>query len=256
MSILDRFSLKAKTAIVTGGGRGIGRAIGLAFADAGANVVFAARTQEHVDDAANAARAKGVDAIGVVCNVSSENDLQKLVTSTLEKFGRIDLLVNNAGGATPNNPLKTSGEQFNKDYHFNVTTAFNLSRLAAPELKKNTGAIINITSAAARYSQKSFSSYGASKAALSQLTRLLAADFAPHIRVNAIAPGTIMTDALAVYVNDDAKQKMIDLTPMKALGHVDDIAAAALFLASPAAQWVTGKILEIDGGAESTTWPF
>jgi len=256
MSILDRFSLQGKVAIVTGGGRGIGRAIGLAFADAGANVVFAARTQEHVDSAADAARAKGVDAIGLVCNVSSENDLQKLIAATLEKFGRIDLLVNNAGGATPNNPLKTSSEQFNKDYHFNVTTAFNLSRLAALELKKNNGAIINITSAAARYSQKSFSSYGAAKAALTQLTKLLAADLAPHVRVNAIAPGTIMTDALAVYLNDEAKQKMIDLTPMRALGETDDIASAALFLASPAARWVTGKILEIDGGAESTTWPF
>jgi 7-alpha-hydroxysteroid dehydrogenase len=178
------------------------------------------------------------------------------VQRSQETYGGLDILVNNAGGAYPNDMAKTTTEQFEKDFHFNVGSAFALSRLCLPQLKQHKGCIINITSAAARYSQKGFTSYGTSKAALTHLTALMAADFAPDIRVNGIAPGSIMTDALAQFIHGEAEEKMIALTPMNALGYPDDIAAAALYLASPAAQWVTGKILEVDGGAAVSTWPF
>lgn len=257
MGILDQFSLKDQVAIVTGAGRGIGRAIALAYAEAGASVVCAARTQADVDAVAAEARAFGVEAIGVACDVADDAQLDVLVARTLEKFGRITLLVNNAGGAAPNNPLHTSSRAFDSVFHFNVTAAFALSTRCAPHIQKaGGGAIINISSSASRYSQKNFSAYGTAKAALNHMTRLLAADFAPHVRVNAIAPGAILTDALAPYLDEEATAKMIALTPLNAMGMPGDIAVAALYLAAPAARWVTGKILEIDGGAESSTWPY
>ncbi|WP_022957914.1 glucose 1-dehydrogenase [Spongiibacter tropicus] len=250
------FSLNGRVAIVTGAGRGIGRGIALQFAEAGARVVCAARTQADIDATAALCEQAGSDAIAVSCDVADEAQLQALVDTTVEKYGGIDIIVNNAGGAWPNDPLKTDAKTFNRDFDFNVTTAFNLCRLAQPELLKRKGNIINITSASARYAQKGFSSYGTAKAALTQLTKLLAADFAPDIRVNGIAPGTILTDALQQFLDADTQAKMSDLTPMACLGEPQDIAAAALYLASPAGRWVTGKILEVDGGAESTTWPF
>jgi len=256
MAIQDLFSLQGEVAIITGAGRGIGRAIAIAFAQAGASVVCAARTQADIDDTATQCRQAGGKALAISCDVSSEDDLAKLVQSRLEQFGKISILANNAGGAYPNDPLKTDAKTFKRDFNFNVTSAFTLTQLCQPSLLASKGNVINITSAVARYCQAGFSSYGTAKAALTQMTKLLAADFAPHIRVNAVAPGTILTEALGQFLNTEIQEKMTALTPLKCLGQPQDIAAAALFLASPAARWISGKIIEVDGGAESTTWPF
>lgn len=252
MSYQEAFSLKGKVAIVTGAGKGIGRAIGLTFAQAGANVVFAARTQADIDAAAADARAYGVKAIAICCDVLEDAQLVALVPKTLEAFGRIDILVNNAGGTMPKPMEQISARSFRKAMDFNITTAFLLSQAAVPHLRETRGNIINIASAAGRLVQPLFTSYGTVKAGVIHLTKMMAAELAPDIRVNVISPGSIMTEALDFFIDDANKEKMRRLTPMQQLGRPEDIAYAALYLASPAAKWVTGKDLQVDGGTENT----
>lgn len=253
---MPHFLLDGKVALVTGAGRGIGRGIALAFAAAGADIALLSRTRSDLDEVAKTINGLGRKAIVLPCDVSDESSLKLAVDSTVSALGRLDTLVNNAGGTGPNDPLRTTPEQFLKALEWNVLPAFALTRLAVPALRQSGSAsVINITSAAARYAQRSFSNYGTAKAALTQLTRLLAQDFAPQIRVNGIAPGPVVTDSLAKFLTDDVRKAMEKRTPLARLGSVDDIAAAALYLASPASAWMTGKILELDGGAEATVWP-
>jgi len=256
MDLTTHFRLDGKAALITGAGRGIGRGIALAFAAAGANVALLSRTRSDLDEVATAVARLNRKAIVLPCDVADGEALSQAVETAVGELGRLDVLVNNAGGAGPNDPLRTTPEQFLKALEWNVVPAFALSRLAVPHLRRSeAGSIINITSAAARYAQRSFSSYGTAKAALTQLTRLLAQDFAPQVRVNAIAPGPVVTEALGKYLTPEVREAMEKRTPLARLGTVEDIAAAALYLASPASSWMTGKTLELDGGAEATVWP-
>jgi 7-alpha-hydroxysteroid dehydrogenase len=253
--ILDLFKLTDRVAIVTGAGKGIGRGIALAFAEAGADVVCAARTQGDIDAVADAVRARGRRALAVRTDVMRTEDLEALVRGTLEEFGRVDVLVNNAGGTLPRAALQTSERFFEAALRFNVTSAFLLSRLVVPKMVETAGggAIVNISSRSSDMVQTSFVAYGAAKAALNMLTRNLAAEIAPKVRVNAISVGGVATDALAVVLTNDALRAQFEAnTPMGRPGTVEDIAACALYLASPASGWVTGKIFQVDGGTE---WP-
>jgi len=253
--ILDHFKLTDRVAVVTGAGRGIGEGIALAYAEAGAHVVCAARSRDAIEATAEGVRSRGRRALAMPCDVMERAQLEALVQAALAEFGRIDVLVNNAGGWPPKPALRTSEKDFEAAFRFNVTSAFLLTRFAAPALaERGEGAIVNISSAAGRLAQPGFAAYGTAKAALSFLTRNLAAEFAPKVRVNAIAVGSVETQALGSILNPELRRRMEEATPMGRIGRVEDIAACALYLASPAAGWVTGKVFEVDGGTEATNF--
>ena len=256
--ILDRFRLTDKVAIVTGASAGIGRASALAFADAGAHVVCAARTPERLQAVAAEIGERGRRALVVPCDVNHAAQLEDLVARTVAEFGRIDIVVNNAGGTPPTAALDLSAKDFEAAFHFNVTSAFLLTRLSVRHMvNSGGGAVVNISSALGHFVESGFVAYGTANAALSHMTRLLACEFAPHVRVNALAVGATETDALSPFLAaaEGLRQQMVALTPMARLGTPEDIACAVLYLASPAGSWVTGKIFEVDGGTIASNWP-
>jgi 7-alpha-hydroxysteroid dehydrogenase len=252
--ILDRFTLTDKVAIVTGAGKGIGRGIARGFAEAGAHVVGAARTERDLDSMVDEVRGLGRRALGVPTDVMVTADLERLVDATVAEFGRIDVLVNNAGGTMPAPALQTSERFFETALRFNVTTAFLLTKLVAPVMVNTAGegSVVNISSRSSDMVQTAFVAYGAGKAALNMMTRNIAAELAPSVRVNAISVGGVATQSLEVVLTDDNLRAMFEAnTPMHRPGTPEDIACAALYLASPASSWVTGKILQVDGGTEA-----
>ncbi|MBU6258025.1 MAG: glucose 1-dehydrogenase [Burkholderiales bacterium] len=246
------FSLSGRVAVVTGAGKGIGRACALMLARAGADVALAARTQADLDAVAAEIRALGRRAIAVACDVGDAAALDRLVERSAAELGPATLLVNNAGGSGPNDPRQTRGADLVAALAWNVTPAFLLIQKLAPGMRTaGGGAVVNISSVAARYAQKHFSVYGAAKAALNQMTRNLAQDYAPHLRINAVEPGAILTDALAPFLTPERSARMVASTPLARMGQPDDIAAAVLFLCAPASSWITGKVLGVDGGVEA-----
>jgi 7-alpha-hydroxysteroid dehydrogenase len=257
MALLDRFRMVDQVALVTGAGRGIGQAIALAFAEAGADVVCAARTEREIEGTAARIVALGRRAHAVRCDVTDAAQLEMLVQQALGACGRIDVLVNNAGGFPPMPFLDTDLPSWEWCLRFNLTSAFLLTRACLPHmLARDGGTVLNISSAAGRIVRGGFVGYGTAKAALSFMTRQIAAEFAPRVRANALAVGAVETSALTPFLTAETRGRMEALTPMRRLGTVEDVAAAALWLCSPAGGWVTGKVVEVDGGTEATNWPF
>jgi 7-alpha-hydroxysteroid dehydrogenase len=249
--MLDRFAVTDKVAIITGGGRGIGAATARVLAGAGADVVLTARTPEQLEAVADEVRALGRRALVLPADVNELESLDTIVARTVDELGGVDIVVNNAGGTMPRPFLDTSAGFMERAFHFNVTTAFALTKAATPSLLERGGSVVNITSAIGRLRDRGFVAYGTAKSALTHMTRMLAADLAPKVRVNGIAVGSTATSALEIVLeNQDLYDEMVRRTPLRRLGDPEDIAYGVLYLASPAAAWITGKILEIDGGLE------
>jgi 7-alpha-hydroxysteroid dehydrogenase len=252
MSVIDKFRLDGQVAIITGAGKGIGAGIARAFAEAGADVVIGARTQADLEKVAADVRSCDRRALVMPTDVLDFDQLRRLADSAVEHFGRVDILVNNAGGFPPKPVARTSAREFEAALRFNVTTAYEMSRICAPLMVDTAGDgnILNISSIAGHKPTPCFAAYGTAKGALSLLTRELAQEFAPRVRVNAIAVGSTRTDALDTVLTEEIEQTMVELTPMARLGEVEDIALGALYLCSPAASYVTGDILGVNGGME------
>lgn len=255
MTILDRFRLDGKVALVTGSSHGIGRAIALAFAEAGADVVVSGRTPEDVEAVAAEIEALGRRALAVPADVMDDDALTGLVDRAVADLGRLDVAVNNAGGTPPRAALDTSAGFMERAFRFNAVQPFLLAKAAARAMVDSAGegAILNISSRSSQQIVPGFTAYGTAKAALNKITTALAVEWAPRVRVNALSVGAVATRALDVVLQDDGMRTALEGgTPMGRAGDPEDIAAAALWLCSPAGAWITGKIVEVDGGAETT----
>lgn len=252
---LDLFRLDGQVAVVTGAGKGIGEGIAYALADAGADIALMARTAADLERVAENVRVRGRRALVCPGDVMHPSDLATAVDRTVSELGGIDVVVNNAGGANSKRFLDTTIDDLEFAFRWNVVSAFELSRLAVPHmLERGGGSVVNIASVTGIETKRATLSYGTAKAALTHMTRLMAADLAPRIRVNAVLPGAIETPSLVDFLSRldaDTRRIMEERTPMRRNGQPIDIAAAVLYFASPAASWVSGKILDVDGMA----WP-
>ena len=252
--ILDRFSVEGRVAIVTGAGLGIGRGIAIGLAEAGADVALAARTEADLVEVAAHIHDLGRRALVVPTDVTDAAACAQLVQSTVDEFGRLDILVNNAGGAMPRAAMDTSEGFMARTFAFNVTAPLTLTKLAARQMVDTVGhgSVVNISSRSASMTQTMFVAYGSAKAALDRMTRNIAPELAPRVRVNAIDVGGIATRSLEVVLTDEnLRRQFVEGTPMGRPGEPEDIACAVLYLASDASSWVTGKVFEVDGGTES-----
>jgi len=250
--ITDLFRIDDRVAIITGSGRGIGAASAIALAECGAHVVIASRTASDLDEVAHAVEALGRRAVSVACDLSDLSAIAELAAVARREFGRVDIVVNNVGGAVPLPFLMTTPQYMEEAFHFNVATAHALNLAAVPiMLERGGGSIVNISSVMGRVAGRGYAAYGSAKAAMAHYTRLSSKDLAPRIRVNAIAAGSIATSALEIVMTTpELKQMMEEMTLLGRIGDVEEIAAGVVFLASPAGAYITGKVLEIDGGID------
>lgn len=252
---MSLFDLADRVAIITGSSRGIGRAIAERLAEHGARVVISSRTLaacQSVADAINAAQGPN-RAIAVEANISSKEGLRHLVERTHESFGRIDILVCNAATNVHFGPMAGLDDaQFRKIFENNVLSTHWLIQMVAPEMSaRRDGAIVIVSSVAGLLGSSLIGAYGVSKAADFQLARNLATELGPHnVRVNCIAPGLVRTHfARTLWENPEIARSTQAHTPLRRLGEPDDVAGAAVFLSAPAARFVTGQVIVVDGGA-------
>ena len=249
------FNFAGKVAIVTGGGRGIGRAIALGLAKAGTSVVVASRTAEQVNAVAEEIRAAGGDALPMVTDLTDGSQLEQLAAETIKKYGRIDILVNNAARSFLRSLMDLREDGWDKVFDTNVKAVWLLSRAVARQMmEQKSGRIINITTVGAEKAELGMAAYGCSKAALKMLTRCMAREWAAFgIQVNAVGPGLTRTDfSKPIWSNPDIEKHVTSLLPMGRIGEPEEVVPAVLFLASDEASYMTGHTIYVDGGALTT----
>jgi len=253
----DLTDMTGQVAVITGGGRGIGEGIARSFSEAGAAVVVAARRVDEIEAVAAALRSDGGQAIAVATDVTDDAAIEALAQAAVDEFGSLSTWVNNAGGSPMRMPLsELPREEWDRTLALNLTSVYVGSITAARHIRATagTGSIINISSGAGSGPVPGSAHYGAAKAGTNSLTWTLSAELAPHIRVNAVAPGAIPTEVMlkAVGKTEDQLDELLDAwnIPLGRLGTPQDIGAACLYLASDAASWVSGEILRVGGGAK------
>ncbi|MCQ6267330.1 SDR family oxidoreductase [Fictibacillus sp. WQ 8-8] len=256
MNVLKLFDLTGKTAIITGGGRGLGQQIAEAFAEAGANVVLCSRKVEACEEAAQKLKQLGIKTLALKCDISNPEDVQSVIDRTLQEFDSIDILVNNSGATWGAPAAEMPYEAWKKVIDVNVTGTFLMSQAAGKVMiEQKSGKIINIASVAGlggtdpRYMDTI--GYNTSKGAVITFTKDLAVKWGQHnINVNAIAPGFFPTKMSKVLI-EHGKDAILEGTPLNRFGSDDDLKGAALFLASNASNYVSGDVLIVDGGAHA-----
>ena len=253
MSFLDElYSLKGDVAVVTGAGRGIGEGIAKTYAKSGAAVICAARRTPEIERVAQEIRDAGGRAVAVTTDVTDEGSVEALAKAAIDAFGRLDIWVNNAGGSPIQSPLaELPRDEWNATVALNLTAIWNCCNVASRHMNDG-GRIVNISSVAAEMVIPGSGHYAAAKAGCNVLTRTFATELGPRIRVNGIMPGMVPTEISMKAMNlTDADlpnlEKMLKL-PAGRLGTPDDLGAAALFLVSPAAAWITGQVIRVTGG--------
>lgn len=251
------FDLSGKSVVVTGGGRGIGRGISRMMAKSGASVVVAGRSQAPLDETVEELRGLGATATAVSVDITSAVDIERLVTTTVERFGAVDSWVNNAGSADPRDvgPLIDLDErQWNAVVDLNMKWTFFAAQAAARAMIGRGGSIINISSRSGSQPCPMTGQYGAAKAAIESLTATMAVEWGHHqIRVNAVAPGVVpKEDSFApggTLSRPSRIARQVATIPLRRLGHVDDIGGICAFLASDEASWITGETIQVTGGS-------
>ncbi len=251
LNATTRWNLQNKKCLITGATKGIGQAIVQEFLSLGAEVFLVARNQEDLDKRLGELTDQGYTVAGLAADLSKAGDRERLAVVLEEKFGGLDILVNNVGTNIRKKTIDYTAEEYLTVFSTNLTSAFHLSQLFYPLLKKSEqGNIINISSVAGLAHLRTGSVYGMTKAALIQLSKNLAAEWAhDKIRVNAVAPWYIETPlAKTVLQNETYLKEVLDGTPMERIGQPEEVAAAVAFLCMPAAAYITGQCLAVDGG--------
>lgn len=255
MNTSELFDLKGKTAIVTGGANGIGKATAVMLAKHGANISIGDFNLDDAKEAAKEIEKLGVKAIAIECNVLKDDHLVNLVEETVKLLGSVHILINNAGGGGggKENPSKISVDDIKRDYELNVFSGWRLCQLVVPHMKKvGYGSIVFTTSMSSVNKSPNMSGYGGSKAAVNHTVANLAHDFGPEVRINAVGPGATRTAALESVLTPEIEKEMLKHTPIKRLGTADDIAGAMLYFAAPISEWVSGQTIFVNGGGEQT----